>query len=95
MQRRNSSDYRARRVLLRFATAGSELAAAVIGLTLLGWWFDRGFNTSPVGLLAGAGLGIVGGMYNFLRDAWRFRQEDDAKDQDKRPQDRDEDGPQV
>jgi F0F1-type ATP synthase assembly protein I len=95
MQRRNSNDYRARRSLLRLASAGTELAAAVIGLTLLGWWFDRGFDTNPVGVLVGAGLGIVGGMYNFLRDAWRFSQEDSAKDQDRRPQDRDEDGPRV
>ncbi len=54
---------------LRLASVGTELAAAVVGLTLLGYAVDRHYGTTPWGVVTGALLGIVGGMYNFLRAA--------------------------
>jgi len=60
------------RHLLRYAGLGTELAASVIGLTLLGLWVDYRYETGPVGVLVGAGLGIVGGLYNLIRAALRF-----------------------
>jgi F0F1-type ATP synthase assembly protein I len=54
---------------LRFLGLGLELAAAVAGLTLAGVWFDRHFDTAPWGSLVGAGLGLVGGTYNMIREA--------------------------
>ena len=48
---------------------GLELAASIIGLTLAGVWADHHFRSGPVGVLVGAGLGVVGGMYNFIREA--------------------------
>jgi len=51
----------------RYAGAGMELAAAVSALCLAGYWFDRKFETSPWGLLIGAVIGIVGGLYNLIR----------------------------
>ena len=54
---------------LRLAGVGVEFAAAVAGLSLLGYWIDRHFGTGPWALLLGAGLGIVGGTYNLIRDA--------------------------
>jgi F0F1-type ATP synthase assembly protein I len=54
---------------LKYLGLGTEFAAAVAGLTLVGYWVDRHFGTRPWGLLIGAGLGLVGGMYNMLRDA--------------------------
>ena len=48
---------------------GLELAAAIVGLTLAGYWVDHRFGTSPKGLLTGAVIGIVGGFYNFIRQA--------------------------
>jgi F0F1-type ATP synthase assembly protein I len=54
---------------LRLAGVGLEFAAAVAGLSLLGYWIDRHFGTGPWGLLIGAGIGLVGGTYNLIRDA--------------------------
>lgn len=51
------------------SSIGFDFAAAVAGLTLLGWAFDRFQGTEPWGLLTGACLGIVGGLYNSLKAA--------------------------
>ncbi len=48
---------------------GIELVAAVVGLTLLGYWFDLHFATTPTATIIGAILGLVGGMLNFVRAA--------------------------
>ena len=42
----------------RLAGAGMELAGAVVGLCLLGYWIDRHFESSPWGLLICALIGI-------------------------------------
>ena len=55
----------------RFAGVGVELAAAVGGGCLLGYWIDRHFETSPWGLLACAAVGIIGGLYNIIRPGLR------------------------
>jgi len=62
----------ARGPLARYGSMGFELGASIIGLTLLGLWIDHHFGTSPVWVLVGAGLGITGGFYNFLRSALRM-----------------------
>jgi F0F1-type ATP synthase assembly protein I len=59
------------RGIAKFASAGVELAAAVGGACLLGYWIDRHFETSPWGLVICATLGIVGGTYNLVRLALR------------------------
>jgi len=46
---------------------GIELAAAVAGFALVGYWWDRHFGTAPWGLVVASGLGIVGGLYNVVR----------------------------
>jgi F0F1-type ATP synthase assembly protein I len=51
----------------KLAGLGLELAAAVTGSCLLGYWIDRKFDCSPWGLLICAAVGIVGGMYNMIR----------------------------
>jgi F0F1-type ATP synthase assembly protein I len=51
---------------------GTEFAGAIIGLTLLGLWVDWHWQTSPAGVLIGASLGIVGGGYNFIKQALRL-----------------------
>ncbi len=55
--------------VMRLANIGVELAAAVIGLSLLGYWIDYQLKTGPWGLLICAILGIVGGLYNLVRKA--------------------------
>lgn len=58
------------------AGIGFELVAAVGGLTLIGYWWDRHFGSRPWGLLTGAILGLIGGMYNMIRQSLSaFKQE--------------------
>lgn len=57
--------------VMRLANVGAELAAAMIGLSLLGYWIDCHLKTSPWGLLICAILGIVGALYNLVRKAVR------------------------
>ena len=54
---------------LRYAGLGIEFAAAVAGLTLVGYWVDRHFGSSPWGVLTGAAIGLIGGTYNMIREA--------------------------
>jgi F0F1-type ATP synthase assembly protein I len=74
---------------MRLAGAGLELGAAVAGCTLIGWYIDRRFGTA-YGAVTGAILGIIGGLYNFIRqsleivrdDERRRKQHDDAEHRD-------------
>lgn len=54
---------------MRYAGLGFELVASVLVLTLLGWWVDRHFGSAPWGVLSGALIGLIGGMYNLVRQA--------------------------
>ncbi|MCG8455538.1 MAG: AtpZ/AtpI family protein [Holophagales bacterium] len=51
---------------------GAELAAALIGFTLLGLWIDRSYQTGPWATLVCVGIGLVGGFYNFLRSSLKI-----------------------
>jgi F0F1-type ATP synthase assembly protein I len=46
---------------------GFELAAAVGGFLFIGYLWDRHFGSRPWGTLIGAVLGLIGGMYNLIR----------------------------
>jgi len=50
---------------------GVEFAAALIGSLLAGAWVDRHYGTAPWGVTTGALIGLVGGLYNFLRASMR------------------------
>ncbi|MFQ5591121.1 MAG: AtpZ/AtpI family protein [Phycisphaerae bacterium] len=52
---------------IRYSGLGLEFAAAVVGFTAVGYWIDWHYKSAPKGVLIGAGLGIIGGGYNFLR----------------------------
>jgi F0F1-type ATP synthase assembly protein I len=52
----------------RFAFAGTSLALTVVLLVLLGAWLDRRWNSSPWGALVGGIVGIVGGLYNLVKE---------------------------
>jgi ATP synthase protein I len=51
----------------RLSGLGIELAGAVVGFTLMGYWWDHHFGTNPWGVLIGIALGLIGGMYNLVR----------------------------
>ncbi|MBN1511858.1 MAG: AtpZ/AtpI family protein [Phycisphaerae bacterium] len=53
----------------RSLNMGFELAAALAGFCLLGYWIDVRYDTAPWGLLICACLGLIGGMYNLIRTA--------------------------
>lgn len=50
---------------------GFEFAAGVAGLALFGYWIGRFYDNGRLGLVIGAVLGIVGGMYNLIRASLR------------------------
>ena len=54
---------------MRLASLGTELAGAVAGGSLLGYWLDRRFGTSPLWFIVCAAIGVVGGLYNLIRKA--------------------------
>ena len=56
---------------LRGVGLGIELAAALIGFTLLGLWIDHSFDTGPWGTLVSVVFGLIGGLYNFIRSSLR------------------------
>ena len=62
------------------SSLGFDFAAAVAGLALVGYVFDRYQDTAPWGVLIGACLGIVGGLYNSLKAAGVFRRSNDGQD---------------
>jgi F0F1-type ATP synthase assembly protein I len=51
----------------RLSGIGFELVASVAGFALIGYGWDRYFGTAHWGLLIGALLGCIGGMYNLIR----------------------------
>lgn len=52
-----------------------ELAGGLVGFVLIGYWIDWKFRTSPWGLVIGATLGGVGGVYNLIRRARQMQQD--------------------
>ena len=56
-----------RRGLMRGYGLGFEFAAAVAGFGLVGFWIDTSWDCSPVGVLVGVGLGLIGATYNLIR----------------------------
>jgi F0F1-type ATP synthase assembly protein I len=66
---------------VRHSGVGLELAGAVAGLALVGYWVDLHYSTSPWGLVVGVLVGTVGGLYNFVREALQATR--DAKQEDR------------
>lgn len=54
---------------LRFSGIGVEFVAAIAGFALVGYWVDKHWNVGPWGLVIGAVLGLIGGMYNLIRES--------------------------
>jgi F0F1-type ATP synthase assembly protein I len=65
---------------MKLSGLGVELVGAVGGFTLMGWLWDRYHETSPWGVVIGAVLGLVGGMYNLIRQALIASKEAGTKD---------------
>jgi ATP synthase protein I len=70
---------------VRHSGVGLELAGATAGLALVGYWLDGRFGTRPWGTLIGVVIGLVGGLYNLVRESLEAARE--AKAEDERAQD--------
>ena len=62
----------------RVVGAGLELGGGIIGCVLLGYWIDHAFGTGNRGVLIGAIVGCVGGMYRLIMQALRWQRESQA-----------------
>jgi F0F1-type ATP synthase assembly protein I len=60
---------------VRYSGTGLELAGAVAGFALVGYWVDRHYGTEPWGIVSGLVLGIVGGLYNLVKQSLQAVQE--------------------
>jgi F0F1-type ATP synthase assembly protein I len=65
---------------VRYSGVGLELAGAIAGLALVGYWIDRRFGTTPWGILGGVVVGLVGGLYNMVRESLQAVREAGAED---------------
>jgi len=65
---------------VRYSGVGLELAGATAGLALIGYWIDKRFATSPWGILGGVIIGIVGGLYNLVRESLSAMREAGTED---------------
>jgi ATP synthase protein I len=54
---------------VRYSSVGLELAGAIGGFALVGYWIDGRYGTSPWGILGGVVLGMAGGLYNLVRES--------------------------
>jgi F0F1-type ATP synthase assembly protein I len=66
---------------VRHSGVGLELAGATAGFALLGYWIDRRYETAPWGVLIGVVLGLVGGLYNLVRQSLQAVREARIEDQ--------------
>jgi F0F1-type ATP synthase assembly protein I len=73
---------------VRYSGIGLELAGATAGLALLGYWIDNRYATGPWGILGGVIIGIVGGLYNMVRESLDAVREGKAEDQEAKTEDR-------
>lgn len=64
------------RQLAPYMGLGTELAASVVGMLLIGYFLDKHFGTSPWLLLVGAAAGLIGGFYNFIREIQKLSKRD-------------------
>jgi F0F1-type ATP synthase assembly protein I len=71
---------------VRYSSVGLELAGATAGLALAGYWVDGKFGTKPWGILVGVVIGLVGGLYNLIRESLAAVQEAKEEDAEHRPE---------
>ena len=62
-------DKRDRLNLARAYSIGFNFVAAFGVFALIGYWVDSNWDSSPWGLIVGATLGLIGGMYNLIRQS--------------------------
>jgi F0F1-type ATP synthase assembly protein I len=69
---------------LRFSSVGLELAGVLAAFTLVGYWIDRHYGTAPWGVVGGVVFGLVGGLYNLIRQSFEAMKEGREEDAEAR-----------
>lgn len=69
---------------MQYAGMGMQLAAAVVGFGLIGYWLDSSFNTGERYTTIFLFLGAIGGLFNFIKTAMAIgkKPERDTHDED-------------
>jgi F0F1-type ATP synthase assembly protein I len=67
------ADERRRSLQFRVAGLGLEFGAGIAGCVLFGYWVDRTFGTANKGVIIGAIVGCVGGMYHLISRAMKLQ----------------------
>jgi ATP synthase protein I len=78
---------------VRYSGIGLELAGATAGLALVGYWIDGRFGTAPWGILGGVVIGLIGGLYNLVRESLDAVREAKIEDRDASQDDSGPSGP--
>jgi F0F1-type ATP synthase assembly protein I len=60
---------------VRYSGVGVELAGAVAGFALVGYWIDGHYGSRPWGMLVGLALGLIGGLYNLVKKSLQAERE--------------------
>ncbi len=61
------------------AGIGFEMAGAVAGFSLVGYWIGGYYGNSGLGITIGGALGVVGGTYNMIRTALMASRRESAR----------------
>lgn len=61
------SDKRDQYSWTRYSSLGFEFVAVFGIFATLGYWIDSSWDSSPWGLIVGAALGLIGGMYKLVK----------------------------
>jgi ATP synthase protein I len=66
---------------IRHSGVGLEMAGAIAAFALVGYWIDRWYGTDPWALVVGVILGLVGGLYNLVKQSLQAVREARVEDE--------------
>ncbi len=68
----------------RYAGMGIQMCAAMLLPSLLGWYADKEWDTSPAGILIGVGVGLSAGMYTVIKTVSRVEAAEKRRKEEER-----------